>query len=132
MREKPLVLLIDDEEVFLEIASMKLSSGGLETLITRNITEALRKAEDLLPDLVLSDIYMPPGPNGWELALELKRNPKTKQLKIAFFSSLRDPWLEIKADREKLIAELGAVTFLSKMDDVDVLAERVWQLIKGE
>jgi len=131
MREKPLVIVIDDEDNFLEIAALTLSSNGIEPLTTKDANIALRKAEELLPELVLSDIYMPPGPNGWEFALALRRNPKTKYLKIAFFSSLRDPWMEIKADREKIKAELGEIMFLSKMDDVPVLAKKVWELIKG-
>jgi CheY-like chemotaxis protein len=130
MRTNPLVLLVDDEEVFLEIASVKLRAEGLETIMTQDFRDALEKAERLLPDLVLSDIYMPPGPSGWELALELRRNPKTREIKIAFFTSLRDPWMELRRERKAAVAaELGKVTFLSKTDDVEVLAERVMDLI---
>jgi CheY-like chemotaxis protein len=130
-REKPLVLLLDDEEIFLEIAAVKLHASGLETVMANDVRDALAKAESLLPDLVLSDIYMPPGPTGWEFALELRRNPKTRDVKIAFFTSLRDPWIELKTDRKTIAAELGPVVFLSKIDDVDALADRVGKLIKA-
>jgi len=130
MRDKPLVLLVDDEEVFLEIASIKLQADGFETISTRDVRDALEKAERLLPDLVLSDIYMPPGPTGWDLALELRRNPKTRDIKVAFFTSLRDPWAELRGDHKAIAAELGHVTFFSKTDDVDVLAERVMRIIQ--
>jgi len=129
MREKPLVLLVDDEEVFLEIASVQLTSKGFETQIAKDVEEALQKAEELLPDLVLSDIYMPPGPNGWDLAFELHQNPKTREVRIAFFTSLRDPWSELVTNRRQLLGELRNITFLSKTDDVDLLAERVGELI---
>lgn len=131
MREKPLILLLDDEEVFLEIASVSLTSKGLEAVATRDFREALMKAESLLPDLVLSDIYMEPGPNGWEFALALRRNPKTHGLKIAFFTSLRDPWLELKKSEDEVRKELGDVIFVSKVDDVPVLADRVWGIVKS-
>ena len=132
MRSKPLVLLIDDEEMFLEIASVKLKSDGFDTIETQDFRDALAKAESLLPDLVLSDIYMAPGPTGWDLALELRRNPKTREIKIAFFTSLRDPWLELKKDKDTVIAELGGhVTFFSKTDDVDILADGVSKLINA-
>lgn len=130
MRDKPLVLLVDDEEVFLEIASIKLQAEGLETVTSLDVRDALEKAERLLPDLVLSDIYMPPGPNGWEFALELRRNPKTREVKVAFFTSLRDPWAELRGDHKAIAAELGHVTFFSKTDDVDALATQVMGLIK--
>jgi len=132
-REKPLVLLLDDEEIFLEIAATKLRDGGLETVLAKDVRDALVKAELLLPDLVLSDIFMPPGPNGIEFALELRRNPKTRGLKIAFFTSLRDPWLEFQRERRAaVIAELGPVTFLSKVDDVEVLVDKVGKLVGRE
>ena len=129
MREKPLVLLVDDEMIFLEIASVKLQGRGFETILTQDVRDAILKAETLLPDLVLSDIYMAPGPSGWDLALELRRNPKTHEIKIAFFTSLRDPWMELKQKKEEVVAELGKITFFSKMDDVEVLADRVISLI---
>ncbi len=130
MREKPLVLLVDDEEVFLEIASVKLQANGFDTQMAHDAEEAVRKAEELLPDLVLSDVYMPPGPNGWELAFELHQNPKTREIRIAFFTSLRDPWAELVKNRRQLLGELSTITFLSKTDDVDMLAERVGELIE--
>lgn len=129
MREKPLVLLVDDEEVFLEIASVQLQSNGFDIQMAHDAEEGLRKAEELAPDLVLSDIYMPPGPNGWELAFELHRNPKTREIRVAFLTSLHDPWAELVNNRRQLLAELGAITFLSKTDDVGVLAERVSALM---
>lgn len=130
MRPKPLVLLVDDEEIFLEIASVKLRTEGMETVTTQDVRDAVAKAESLSPDLVLSDVYMPPGPSGWELAIELRRNPKTHGIRIAFFTSLRDPWAELRANLRKTAAELiGPVAVLSKMDDVEVLAQKVSGLL---
>lgn len=130
MRTQPFVLLVDDEEIFLEIASVKLHANGFMTAIANDVRDALEKAESLQPDLVLSDIYMPPGPSGWELALKLRHNPKTCAIKLAFFTSLSDPWLEMpKEERQKITSELGNVVFLSKTDDVDTLATGVSRLI---
>ena len=130
MREKPLVLIVDDEEVFLEIAAIKLREGGFDTALAMGVRDALEKTERLLPDFVLSDVNMPPGPSGWELALELRRNPKTHEIKFAFFTSLRDPWTELREDRSAVTAELGEIAFVSKVDEVERLAERVSALIK--
>lgn len=125
-----LILLVDDEMEFLEIASLKLKNKGFETVTTTDGHIAMAKAEELQPSLILSDIFMVPGPNGWELALELHRNPKTRAIKLAFFTSLRDPWTEIPIEaREKVAAELGHPVFLSKIDDVDSLAARVAEII---
>ena len=123
------MLLIDDEEDFLEIASVKLQSEGFDTIITHSVSEALAKAEELQPDLVLSDIFMEPGPNGWDLALSLHQNQKTKNIKIAFFTSLRDPSAELSARAKDAFGELGNIHILSKTDDVPVLDRKVAQII---
>jgi len=134
MRSQPLIILVDDENDFLEIATMKLQSKGFETIATTSGHEAIAKAEELQPDLVLSDIHMVPGPNGWEIALELRRNPKTRDIKIAFFTSLRDPWTEVPPELQDAFAAglWRDILFLSKVDDVEVLGERVMKLLHGE
>ncbi len=125
-----LILLVDDEKEFLEIASLKLQGKGFETVTTTDSHVAIMKAEELQPALILSDIFMIPGSNGWELALELHRNPKTRAIKFAFFTSLRDPWAEIPIEaRDMVAAELGHPIFLSKIDDVEKLGERIQNLI---
>ena len=131
MRSEPLVLIVDDEEVFLEIASTKLQAEGFMTALAKDVRDALAKAETLLPDLVLSDIYMPPGPSGWELARELRHNPKTREIRIAFFTSLRDPWIEFRGRPAQVLAELGNVIFLNKNEDVPVLGRRVKEFLKS-
>jgi len=130
MRTQPLIILVDDEGDFLEIASLKLKRGGFEIFATTDANEAIAKAEELQPDLVLSDVYMVPGPNGWEVALELHRNAKTRDVKVVFFTTLRDPWQEIPAEaRDAVVAELGMPVFLNKIDDVEKLAERITELL---
>lgn len=125
MNEKPLVLIVDDEEPFLEIASLRLHAAGFRTAHARNVPDALAKAERLMPDFVLSDIYMPPGPSGWELALALRRDPAMRTIKFAFFTSLRDPWMELRNGRRAVAEELGRVVFFNKMDDTEKLGQKI-------
>lgn len=125
-RAQPFVILVDDEAEFLEIASLKLHGSGFETFTTTNAREAIAKAEDIQPDLVLSDIYMVPGPSGWDLALELHRNPKTRAIKLAFFTTLRDPWIDVPPEmRQEILTEIGHPVFFSKTDDVEALGSRI-------
>ena len=63
-------------------------------------------------------------------ATEAPTTAPTVEIKIAFFTSLHDPWAELRADHNAVLGELGRVTFLSKTDDVDALAERVMSLIR--
>jgi hypothetical protein len=78
----------------------------------------------------LSDIYMPPGPNGWQFALAVRKDPRIKDIKFAFFTSLRDPTMELKpSERSQVLSELKDVPFFSKIDDVDVLDKKVRSLL---
>lgn len=130
MRDHPLVLLIDDEEDFLEIASVKLQAEGFETITTHTVPEALSKAEAFQPDIILSDIYMPPGPSGWELALAVRKDPKLQHIKVAFFTSMRDPMLELTpSERPRIMSELKGIPVFNKIEDVGELDRRVRELL---
>lgn len=132
MQNPPLILLVDDEEIFLEMASLKLQGAGYRTLAVRGAEEAMEKAEELIPDLLLSDIYMPPGPNGLELGLHLRQNKKTANMKIAFLTSLREPWLELpEPERAEAMICLKDVIFLDKDADIESLDERISKIIAG-
>ena len=130
MRDRPLVLLLDDEEIFLEIASIKLQTQGFGVVLTHSVPEALARAEEHLPDVILSDIYMPPGPSGWEFALAVRSNPDTKDIKFAFLTSLRDPMVDLTPSERGWVAhELKEVPIFSKIDDMNILDERVRGLL---
>ncbi len=129
MRSIPLVLLVDDEDMFLDIASAKLKTANFETAMAHGTLDALKKAESLQPDLILSDIYMPPGPSGWDLALALHENPKTRGIKVAFFTSLHDPWGEMDpAKRTLATRNLRGVPIFSKTE-IEKLVSGIQSLI---
>lgn len=128
MRAKPLILIVDDEESFREIMSLKLGASGFETAVARDEKEAMGQAEKLMPDLILMDIKMP-GESGTDAALAIKQNPKTKNLKIAFLTNLSNPWPEAVADKKKLSAALGMEDFLEKTDDLDLIVEKIKSLL---
>jgi len=128
-RKTPLILVVDDEEDFLEIASAPLKAAGFNVAVAHNGEEAKTQAETLQPDLILMDIYMPPGQTGTEVALSLKQNAKTKDLKIAFLTSLRDPWPGVVGDNRSMSKELGMEDFIEKTGEPGALVERVKSIV---
>ena len=128
-----LALIVDDEEVFREIVSATLRASGFATVTADTVADALKKAHELHPCVVVSDIFMPPGPSGWELARALRRNRETSDIKIVFFTSLQDPWLEVpKDERDAVASELGDVEFFDKTDDMEMLSQKVLHLVEGD
>lgn len=127
MRTRPLVLIVDDEENFLEIMSTRLNAAGFETVLARNEKEAVAQAEKLMPDLILMDILMP-GATGTDAALAIKQNPATQNIKIAFLTNLREPWPAF-GDHKKVAKELGMEDFLEKTEDPASLVEKIKQIL---
>ncbi|HWZ37840.1 MAG TPA: ATP-binding protein [Bradyrhizobium sp.] len=79
------ILLVEDNEDLLEVTSAMLASSGYRVLCARNGSEAIRILDSGREfDLLLSDIVMPNGPNGIELAREAKR--RSNKIKILLTS----------------------------------------------
>ncbi|MEK7138078.1 MAG: response regulator [Patescibacteria group bacterium] len=129
MREKPLILIVDDEENFREIFSAKLGAAGFETAVANGEVEALQKAKELMPDLILMDIFMPPGATGTDVALNIHQSPETRNLKIAFLTNLKDPWPAISGDHQNVSKEMGMEDFLEKTADLDNIAAKVKEIL---
>jgi CheY-like chemotaxis protein len=68
------ILLVEDNEDLLEVTSAMLTGFGYRVVCARNGTEAMRILDSGQEfDLLFSDVVMPNGPNGVELAREAKR-----------------------------------------------------------
>jgi CheY-like chemotaxis protein len=125
MREKPLILIADDDKNFREIISAKLSSAGFDVTTVKNGNEAVKKAQEVIPDLIIMDIYMPPGQSGTEVALALKDHDETKNIKTIFFSSLKDPFQGMSGSKEEIAKEIGTEGFIEKSADLDLMVNQV-------
>ncbi|MBM5804957.1 MAG: response regulator [Candidatus Verstraetearchaeota archaeon] len=101
------ILVVDDEPDVLNLAKLVLEGAKLSVITASNGKEALMKAEDEMPDLILLDIVMP-GKSGLEVCKILKSQPQTRHIPVAIFTVLdRD------VDR-MLSVEAGADDFLPK------------------
>lgn len=129
MRAQPLILIADDDAGFQEIISAKLKRKGFLVAEAHDGAEAVEKAENLHPDLILMDINMP-SETGTEAVLDLMKNPETKDIKIAFLTSLDKPWPGLKGEEEKVAKELGAQEFISKTEDLDEIGEKIKSMLK--
>ncbi len=127
----PLVLVVDDEAAFREILSLRLSAAGMRVVEASSADEAIRIAGEQHPDLVLSDVSMPPGRSGWDLAFALRANPATAGIPFAFLTSLHDPWAEFggkKEDRRRILAD---VSIIDKTNDFATIGDRARRLIEN-
>lgn len=73
MTEKPKVLVVDDEEVFLDIMVDKLSKEGFDVLTAKDGQEGLDVALKEHPKVILLDVLMPKM-HGWDMYNKLRQD----------------------------------------------------------
>ena len=126
---KPLVLVVDDEENFREIFSAKLGAAGFQVETASNGAESIQKAKALKPNLILMDVKMP-GMDGVEAFMKLQADPETENFRILFLTNLGDSREELQEVNRRLSKEMGAVGYFKKTDDLDYLVERIKNLVQ--
>ena len=101
-------LIVDDNERFLAVAQALLMREGLAVVGTaRTIADALRKVDDLHPDVVLVDIALG-AESGFDLTRRIVASHPGLRARIVLISTRREE------DYADLIAASPAAGFLSK------------------
>jgi CheY-like chemotaxis protein len=78
---KPFALIVEDEPDTAEAYREALRFHGVRALTVLNGRDALRRAEELIPDLIILD-YRLPDVHGRELCRQLRANPETRPVPI--------------------------------------------------
>lgn len=117
------VLIADDEPDILEILKYNLVKEGYHVITAQDGNEAIEKAKQLLPDLIVLDIMMP-GKNGVEVCEILRSQPKMKDTLIMFLTALSDEATQIKG------LATGADDYISKPISPNVFISKVQSLLR--
>jgi DNA-binding response OmpR family regulator len=85
------VLFIEDDADLRETLTMALRHAGLDVLEERLAESALQSIEMYTPDLLLLDIFMPPGEmSGAELLARLREDTRWHSVPVIVLSGLGD------------------------------------------
>ncbi len=95
----PTVLVVEDEEAFVEALSVGLQREGFDVQVARDGAEALDCFDDIAPDLVLLDVMLPTI-SGLDVCRELRRRSSVPIIMVTARSSELDTvvGLEVGAD----------------------------------
>jgi len=121
---RPLALIADDDPIVLSVAGRALRMMGFTTLMTSDSMEALALANQMLPDLLLTDALMP-RMDGRQLALALKTNARTRKIKIIVMSALYRGTVQ----RNEAFRHFRVDEFLSKPVKPGILRDAVERLM---
>jgi putative two-component system response regulator len=123
MKDKPVILVVDDEPQNIELLEAYLVPQGHEIVKAANGEEALGKLSGNQIDLILLDVMMP-GMDGFEVTRRVRQDNTHRLLPIILVTALRET-----EDRVKGI-EAGCDDFISKPVDKMELLARVRSLLK--
>jgi chemosensory pili system protein ChpA (sensor histidine kinase/response regulator) len=115
---QPLIMVVDDSLTVRKITTRMLLRAGYQVVTATDGVDALEKLEEFTPDVMLLDIEMP-RMDGFALARQLRRDPKTHDLPIIMITSRT-------ADKHREYAmQLGVNTYLGKPYQEDDLLQNI-------
>lgn len=110
------VLLVDDEEVFVEVLSQRLETRGVLVEWVTNGADAVAKAKTQRFDAIVLDLAMP-GMDGIETLIQLREiDPDVQVMLLTGRATLKKGLEAMK---------LGAMDFLEKPIEIDDLMDRI-------
>lgn len=112
------ILIVDDSATDRQFLSDLLSKNGFKVATAQNAEEALAKAKQLHPDLVLMDVVMP-GQNGFQATRTLSKDESTKQIPIIICTSKGQDtdkaWGMRQGARDYIVKPVSAPELLAKI-----------------
>jgi two-component system cell cycle response regulator len=111
------ILVVDDLEANRRLLEAMLTGEYYDVLMASRGEEAVQLAKRERPDLILMDVMMPGGIDGYEACRRLKAQPETRHIPIIILTTLDD------RDNKVRGLQAGAEEFLTKpIDDVQLMA----------
>jgi two-component system cell cycle response regulator len=111
------ILVVDDLEANRRLLQAKLAAEYYEVLTAQRGEEGVQIAKRERPDLVLMDVMMPGGIDGYEACRRIKAQPETRHIPVVIITTLDDRDSRVRG------LKAGAEEFLTKpIDDVQLMA----------
>ena len=122
---KQIILLADDSATIQRLVAQTFVGSGVEIVSVSNGDAAIRKFEELRPQLVLTDIYMP-GKNGYEVCAYIKNHAQLSATPVVLLAGAFDAFDETTAQ------QAGASAHITKPFEPQALVDLVMGLLPKE
>lgn len=112
------ILIVDDESDIVETLKFLLESEGFECIIAYDGEEALNKAKNENPDLIILDVMLPKI-NGYKVCRLLKFDSKYKNIPILMVTA------RSQDEDETIGKQTGADEYITKPFDIEHILETI-------
>jgi CheY-like chemotaxis protein len=119
---KKRILLVDDDRELLWLLVNVLDTKGVEVDVATTGLQAMRRAKENRPDLILLDIMLP-DISGYEVCELFKKDPALRDIPVMVVTALNN-----FAEKERAL-ELGAADFMGKPFDQGWLLWKIEQFL---
>jgi CheY-like chemotaxis protein len=120
------ILLAEDDRILRKAGEATLKKRGYAVIAAVDGEDALAKAREHKPDLILLDVIMPKL-QGFEVLANLKSDAATRDIPVIMLSNLQD-----ESDVRKA-TEAGALDYLVKSNvPLDALAARIAEALRRQ
>ena len=128
MKDKAKILLVDDDQDFVEATKLVLESKPYEVIVAYNGDEGLAKARRDRPDLIILDIIMPVK-DGFNAAEELKKDSELCNIPVLMLTSFSQKVGETSLSVSQGLT-LDTEDYVDKPVSPEELLRRVEKLLK--
>src|SRR5437773_7523016 len=119
------ILLVEDERSLTDVLVYNLERDGYEVFVAYEGKDGLRKAQVLLPDVVILDLMLP-GMSGLDICRALRANEKTGGIPVLMLTAKAE-------EADQVIGfSLGADDYVTKPFSVKVLVQRIKALLRRQ
>lgn len=113
------ILIVDDSPENLNVLTCMLSKHGYQVRPAISGELALKAVRKAPPDLILLDIMMAPGIDGYEVCRRLKASEQTRDIPVIFISALHDTANKVSA------FDAGGVDYITKPFRIEEVLARI-------
>jgi CheY-like chemotaxis protein len=118
------LLLADDSVVIQKLIGLSFANEDIEIFSTDNGDDALTRAREIKPDVILADVVMP-GLSGYEVCEAIKQDPELRQTPVLLLTGTFEAFDEARA------ASAGADGQITKPFEAQALVDRVTQAMNA-
>ena len=92
------ILLADDSITIQKVITLTFAGEDYKITAVDNGVDALAKAREVRPDIILADVVMPQK-NGYEVSTEIKNDPELKNIPVLLLAGTFEPFDEDEAKK---------------------------------